>query len=57
MAIAGARDEGYSRAAKRIASTAPQGRAAIVEDAGHAAHLQRPEEVARLLVEFLDDLH
>ena len=57
MAIAGARDDGYSRAAKRIASTAPRGRAAIVEDAGHAAHLQRPEEVARLLVEFLDDVH
>jgi pimeloyl-ACP methyl ester carboxylesterase len=25
-----------------------------VEDAGHAAHLQRPEEVARLITEFLD---
>ena len=57
LAIAGARDDGYSRAAKRIASTAPKGRAAIVEEAGHAAHLQQPEEVARLLVEFLDDLH
>ena len=56
LAIAGARDDGYSRAAKRIASTAPKGRAAIVEEAGHAAHLQQPEEVARRLVEFLDDL-
>ena len=54
LAIAGARDDGYTRAAKRIASTAPNGRAAIVEDAGHAAHLQRPDEVARLLSEFLD---
>jgi pimeloyl-ACP methyl ester carboxylesterase len=57
LAIAGARDDGYSRAAKRIASTAAHGRAAIVEEAGHAAHLQQPEEVARLLSEFLDDLH
>ena len=54
LAIAGARDDGYSAAAKRIAATAPNARAAIVEEAGHAAHLQRPEEVARLIVDFLD---
>jgi 2-succinyl-6-hydroxy-2,4-cyclohexadiene-1-carboxylate synthase len=54
LAVAGARDDGYSRAAKRIASTAPNGRAAIVENAGHAPHLQRPEEVVGLLSEFLD---
>jgi 2-succinyl-6-hydroxy-2,4-cyclohexadiene-1-carboxylate synthase len=53
LAIAGARDDGYSRAAKRIASTAPNGRAAIVENAGHAPHLQRPDEVADLVTEFL----
>jgi 2-succinyl-6-hydroxy-2,4-cyclohexadiene-1-carboxylate synthase len=54
LAIAGARDDGYTAAAKRIASTAPRARAAIVEEAGHAAHLQRPDEVARLISEFLD---
>jgi 2-succinyl-6-hydroxy-2,4-cyclohexadiene-1-carboxylate synthase len=54
LAIAGARDDGYSSAAKRIAHAAPRARAAIVEDAGHAAHLQRPDEVARLITEFLD---
>jgi 2-succinyl-6-hydroxy-2,4-cyclohexadiene-1-carboxylate synthase len=52
LAIAGARDEGYVRAAERIADTAPRGRAAIVEEAGHAAHLQQPDEVARLIGEF-----
>jgi 2-succinyl-6-hydroxy-2,4-cyclohexadiene-1-carboxylate synthase len=55
LAIAGVRDEGYTAAAKRIAATAPRARAAIVEDAGHAAHLQRPDEVARLISEFLDE--
>lgn len=55
LAMAGARDDGYTRAAKRIASTAPRGRAALVEDAGHAPQLQRPEEVARLVSEFLDE--
>jgi len=54
LAIAGARDDGYSAAVKRIASVAPNALAAIVEDAGHAAHLQRPDEVARLISEFLD---
>jgi 2-succinyl-6-hydroxy-2,4-cyclohexadiene-1-carboxylate synthase len=56
LAIAGARDEGYSAAAKRIASLAPDARAAIVEDAGHAPQLQRPDEVARLITEFLNRL-
>jgi 2-succinyl-6-hydroxy-2,4-cyclohexadiene-1-carboxylate synthase len=56
LAVAGARDEGYVRAAKRIADTAARGRAEIVEDAGHAVQLQRPDVVARLLEEFLDEL-
>ncbi|HEV7846008.1 MAG TPA: alpha/beta fold hydrolase [Thermoleophilaceae bacterium] len=57
LAIAGARDDGYSAAVKRIAATAPNGRAVIVEDAGHAAHLQQPQEVADLIAEFVADLH
>ena len=54
LAIAGARDEGYVAAARRIADTAPRGRAAIVEDTGHAAHLQRPQRVAELIEGFLN---
>ena len=54
LAIAGARDEGYVRAAQRMADVAPRGRAAIVEDAGHAAHLERPERVAELIEGFLN---
>jgi 2-succinyl-6-hydroxy-2,4-cyclohexadiene-1-carboxylate synthase len=56
LAIAGVRDEGYVRAARRIADTAPHGRAEIVEEAGHAVQLQRPNEVARLIEEFLGEL-
>ncbi len=41
LAIAGARDDGYTAAAKRIASLAPSARAAVVENAGHAPQLQR----------------
>ncbi len=57
LAIAGARDDGYSSAAKRIASLAPNARAAVVENAGHAPHLQRPDAVAELIAGFLDELH
>jgi 2-succinyl-6-hydroxy-2,4-cyclohexadiene-1-carboxylate synthase len=55
LALAGALDDRYSRKARRLASEAPRARAAIVENAGHAAHLQRPDAVASLLVEFLDE--
>lgn len=54
LAIAGARDDGYSAAAKRIASVAPNARAAIVEEAGHAPQLQQPAAVADLITEFLE---
>jgi 2-succinyl-6-hydroxy-2,4-cyclohexadiene-1-carboxylate synthase len=56
LAIAGARDEGYAAAVKRIAATAPNGRAVIVENAGHAAHLQQPQEVAGLIAAFVDSV-
>jgi 2-succinyl-6-hydroxy-2,4-cyclohexadiene-1-carboxylate synthase len=56
LAIAGARDEGYAAAAGRIARTAPRGRVAVVEHAGHAPQLQRPAEVARLLERFLAEI-
>jgi 2-succinyl-6-hydroxy-2,4-cyclohexadiene-1-carboxylate synthase len=52
LAIAGARDEGYSSAARKIASIAPNAIVRVVADAGHAAHLQQPEEVASLIADF-----
>jgi 2-succinyl-6-hydroxy-2,4-cyclohexadiene-1-carboxylate synthase len=56
LAIAGSRDEGYTSAAQKIASTALNARAAIVADAGHAAHLQQPDEVATLIADFRSGL-
>src|SRR5215210_1545617 len=55
LAIAGSRDERYTAAARRIAREAPHARAEVVEHAGHAPHLQRPDEVARLIAAFLDE--
>lgn len=54
LAIAGAFDERYAGAAERIARAVPDGRVQIVEAAGHAPQLQRPETVATLLADFLD---
>jgi len=53
LALAGARDERYSAAAQRLADAVPDGRAAIVPDAGHAPQLQQPEAVASSLAAFL----
>ena len=55
LAVAGSRDERYTAAAQRIAAAVPSGTARTVEDTGHAAQLQRPDAVARLLVDFLDE--
>jgi 2-succinyl-6-hydroxy-2,4-cyclohexadiene-1-carboxylate synthase len=56
LAIAGARDEGYVSAARKLADTAPNARAQIVEHAGHAPQLQQPGELAALIAAFRNDL-
>ena len=55
LALAGEGDERYKDIARRMARTARRGGAAVVEGAGHAAHLQHPQEVATLLLQFLDE--
>ena len=54
LAVAGERDEPYAAAAREMAALLPHGHAKLVPDAGHAAQLERPEAVAALLLEFLD---
>jgi 2-succinyl-6-hydroxy-2,4-cyclohexadiene-1-carboxylate synthase len=56
LALAGARDERYLAAARRMADLAPNGRAEAIEDAGHAAHLQRPDAVAARIERFLGEV-
>lgn len=55
LAIAGALDERYAEAARRIARAVKTGQWRVVEHAGHAPQLQRPDPVASLLVEFFDE--
>jgi 2-succinyl-6-hydroxy-2,4-cyclohexadiene-1-carboxylate synthase len=54
LALAGTLDERYAAYARRIAKAVPNGRAAVIENSGHAPQLQRPGDVARELVTFLD---
>jgi 2-succinyl-6-hydroxy-2,4-cyclohexadiene-1-carboxylate synthase len=49
MMIVGGRDERFQAVAVRMAQGMPHAEVAIVAGAGHAVHLENPEEVARLI--------
>ena len=55
LLIAGALDEKYVAAAKHLAGAIPGARVSIVENAGHAVHLERPDEFGRIVEDFLLD--
>jgi 2-succinyl-6-hydroxy-2,4-cyclohexadiene-1-carboxylate synthase len=52
--VAGQLDHGYVASARRLAESVPNGRVVIVQRAGHAAHQERPEAFARLLLAHLE---
>lgn len=52
--VAGALDRRYVDYARRLAGTVPDGTIAWVEGAGHAAHMEAPEEFVPILVRHLD---
>ena len=56
LLIAGALDAKYAALVREMEQAMPRARAAIVEGAGHAVHLERPEAFAGLVAEFLDAL-
>jgi len=47
LAMAGSRDTKFVALARRIATLSTHGRLAIIAEAGHSAHLEQPEVVAR----------
>ena len=55
LLIAGALDEKYRRLTETMASAIPRARAAVVADAGHTVHLERPDDFARAVRTFLDE--
>lgn len=52
LTLAGSDDVKFSVEANAIAAEVVNGRSGVVGSAGHAAHLERPEESARLVIEF-----
>jgi 2-succinyl-6-hydroxy-2,4-cyclohexadiene-1-carboxylate synthase len=54
LLVAGAADAKYTALAERMAAAiGPRARVALIPGAGHAAHLERPEEVAAMVRDFL----
>jgi 2-succinyl-6-hydroxy-2,4-cyclohexadiene-1-carboxylate synthase len=57
LLVAGALDAKFAGIARDMAAAiGPAARVALVPAAGHAVHLERPDAMAALLAEFLDDL-
>ncbi len=57
LLIAGALDQKFADIATAMAARMPAARLAIVPDAGHAVHLEQPQEFDRLVVDFLSETH
>lgn len=56
LCVAGRDDAKFSAAAERLGATMEGSSVALIADAGHAAHLERPDAVADLVVPFCDRL-
>jgi 2-succinyl-6-hydroxy-2,4-cyclohexadiene-1-carboxylate synthase len=52
--VAGQLDHGYVASARGLAGSVSNGRVVIVQRAGHAAHMERPDAFARLLLAHLE---
>src|SRR5438552_635839 len=55
LLVAGERDQRFSEIAREMAlATGSNARVALVADAGHAAHLERPDPFVEIVKTFLD---
>lgn len=57
LLVAGALDEKFSAIARRMAALVPRARLAIVPDAGHTVHLERPDAFTEAVLGFLGAAH
>jgi 2-succinyl-6-hydroxy-2,4-cyclohexadiene-1-carboxylate synthase len=55
LALAGARDAKFAAEARAIAREVARGSYDLIDDAGHAAHIEQPESSAMRITSFLDD--
>jgi 2-succinyl-6-hydroxy-2,4-cyclohexadiene-1-carboxylate synthase len=56
MIIAGEQDVTYCNVGYEMSRVIPGSRLAVVPDAGHAVHLERPDAYRRLVESFLDEI-
>lgn len=57
LLITGALDEKFTGIAREMADSLPNATMAVIAEAGHAAHVERPEEFGRLALDFLRRVH
>lgn len=55
LLLAGALDPKFERLARDMAACMPRARVAVIPGAGHATHLERPDDFLRETLAFLDD--
>jgi 2-succinyl-6-hydroxy-2,4-cyclohexadiene-1-carboxylate synthase len=53
LLVAGALDERFVAAAHDLAGRLPHAEVCVIADAGHAAHVERPDAFVRVVQEFL----
>ena len=57
LLITGALDTKFTDLAREMAERLPNATIAVIDDAGHAAHVERPEEFSKLALDFLRRVH
>ncbi|MSP21837.1 MAG: 2-succinyl-6-hydroxy-2,4-cyclohexadiene-1-carboxylate synthase [Dehalococcoidia bacterium] len=55
--ITGGLDTKFTNIAREMAERLPNATIAVIDDAGHAAHVERPEEFSSLVLDFLRRVH
>ena len=57
LLVAGALDEKFAAIAHEMAQGLPDAQVQLIDDAGHAAHIEQPEAFAEVVLPFLRRLH
>lgn len=57
LLVAGALDEKFTAIAQEMAQALPDAQVQLIADAGHAAHIERPEAFGELVLAFLRRVH
>jgi 2-succinyl-6-hydroxy-2,4-cyclohexadiene-1-carboxylate synthase len=56
LVVTGAQDTKFTELGRRLVATMPNARRITVPDAGHAVHLEHPDTIAHIIVEWLTEI-